>query len=64
MLQMAPDLEKNRRVQQTLKVMEEQIFKIKEVMDKLAKLTTAETKKYTTLRDYEIIDLSAPKNNG
>jgi YesN/AraC family two-component response regulator len=63
MLQLAPDLEKNRRVQQTLKVMEEQIFKIKEVMDKLAKLTTAETRKYTTLRDYEIIDLTVPKSN-
>ncbi len=61
MLQLAPDLEKSRKIQQTLKVMEEQIFKIKEVMDKLAKLTTAETRKYTTLRDYEIIDLTSPK---
>lgn len=61
MLQLAPELEKNRKVQQTLRVMEEQIFKIKEVMDKLAKLTTAETRKYTTLRDYEIIDLTSPK---
>ena len=61
MLQLAPELEKSRKVQQTLKVMEEQIFKIKEVMDKLAKLTTAETRKYTTLRDYEIIDLTSPK---
>ncbi len=63
MLQLAPDLEKSRKVQQTLKVMEEQIFKIKEVMDKLAKLTTAETRKYTTLRDYEIIDLTSPKKS-
>ena len=63
MLQLAPELEKNHKVQQTLKVMEEQIFKIKEVMDKLAKLTTAETKKYTTLRDYEIIDLASPKKS-
>lgn len=63
MLQMAPDLEKNDRVQKTLKVMEEQIFRIKEVMDKLAKLTAAETRKYTTLRDYEIIDLTMPKSN-
>ncbi len=61
MLQLAPELEKSCKVQQTLKVMEEQIFKIKEVMDKLAKLTTAETRKYTTLRDYEIIDLTSPK---
>lgn len=63
MLQMVPDLEKDDRVRQTLKVMEEQIFRIKEVMDKLAKLTTAETRKYTALRDYEIIDLTMPKNN-
>ncbi len=61
MLQLAPELEKSRKVQQTLRIMEEQIFKIKEVMDKLAKLTTAETRKYTTLRDYEIIDLTSPK---
>ena len=64
MLQMDPDLEKNQRLQRTLKVMEEQIFKIKEVMDKLAKLTAAETRKYTALRDYEIIDLTTPRNNG
>jgi YesN/AraC family two-component response regulator len=63
MLQLAPELEKSRKVQQTLKVMEEQIFKIKEVMDKLAKLTTAETRKYTTLRDYEIIDLTSPRKS-
>ncbi|MBN2298410.1 MAG: response regulator [Deltaproteobacteria bacterium] len=63
MLQILPDLEKNQKVQNTFKVMEEQIFKIKEVMDKLAKLTTAETRKYTALRDYEIIDLTSTKGN-
>ncbi len=63
MLQISPDVEENTKVQKTLKVMEDQIFKIKEVMDKLARLTTAETKKYTALRDYEIIDLTTNKSN-
>ncbi len=63
MLQISPDLEEKTKVQKTLKVMEDQIFKIKEVMDKLARLTTAETKKYAALRDYEIIDLTAHKSN-
>jgi signal transduction histidine kinase len=35
MLQLNPELEKNARVQETLTVMEEQIFAIKKVMDKL-----------------------------
>jgi YesN/AraC family two-component response regulator len=64
MLQISPELEKSEKIQNTLKVMEDQIFRIKEVMDKLARMTTAETKKYTTLRDYEIIDLTASKQNG
>ncbi|HOO45377.1 MAG TPA: response regulator [Deltaproteobacteria bacterium] len=63
MLQILPELEKNEKVQNTFKVMEEQIFRIKEVMDKLAKLTTAETRKYTALRDYEIIDLTNAKGH-
>ncbi|HNY64347.1 MAG TPA: response regulator [Deltaproteobacteria bacterium] len=61
MLQISPELEGNKKVLETLKVMEDQIFRIKEVMDKLARTTTAETRKYTTLRDYEIIDLAASK---
>lgn len=64
MLQISPELEDKAKVQATLKIMEEQIFKIKDVMDKLARLTTAETRKYTALRDYEIIDLTTPKGNG
>jgi len=63
MLQILPELERNEKVQNTFKVMEEQIFRIKEVMDKLAKLTTAETRKYTALRDYEIIDLTNAKGH-
>lgn len=63
MLQISPDLQHNGRVQETLKVMEDQIFRIKDVMDKLATLTTAETRKYTALRDYEIIDLTTAKGN-
>lgn len=63
MLQILPDLEKNRKVQDTFGIIEEQVFKIKEVLDKLAKLTSAETKKYTGLRDYEIIDLTTNKDN-
>lgn len=64
MLQLSPELEGREKVQRTLRVMEEQIFKIKDVMDKLARLTTAETRKYTALRDYEIIDLTTQKGNG
>jgi len=64
MLQIASELEGRDKVQKTLKIMEEQIFKIKDVMDKLARLTTAETRKYTALRDYEIIDLTTQKSNG
>jgi DNA-binding response OmpR family regulator len=63
MLQISPELEDNKRLHDTLKVMEDQIFRIKEVMDKLARMTTTETKKYTTLRDYEIIDLTASKRD-
>ncbi len=63
MLQISPDLKDKQKILNTLKVMEDQIFKIKEVMDKLARLTTAETKKYTSLKDYEIIDLTTHKGN-
>jgi len=64
MLQISSELEGKDKVHKTLKIMEEQIFKIKDVMDKLARLTTAETRKYTALRDYEIIDLTTQKSNG
>jgi len=64
MLQISPELEGNKKIHETLTVMEDQIYRIKEVMDKLAHMTTAETKKYTTLRDYEIIDLTASKRDG
>jgi len=60
-LQLSPLLEHNENVQKSLKTMENQIFKIREVMEKLAKLTKAETKKYASLSDYEMIDLSSGK---
>jgi YesN/AraC family two-component response regulator len=60
-LQLSPLLEHNEKVQKSLKTMENQIFKIREVMEKLAKLTKAETKKYASLSDYEMIDLSSGK---
>lgn len=60
-LQLSPLLEHNEKVQRSLKTMENQIFKIREVMEKLAKLTKAETKKYASLSDYEMIDLSSGK---
>lgn len=63
MLQILPELEQNQKVQDTFVIIEEQVFKIKEVLDKLTKLTSAETKKYTGLRDYEMIDLTATKNS-
>lgn len=58
MLQLNQELEGNVKVQETLHIMETQIFSIKKVMEKLAGLTNAETKRYPALRDYEIIDLS------
>ena len=57
MLQISPNQDQNEPLMKALKSMENQIFKIKEVMDKLAKLTKAETKKYSSLSDYEMIDL-------
>ena len=63
MLQILPALEKNQKVQKTFGIIEDQVFKIKEVLEKLAKLTSAETRKYTGLRDYEIIDLTENKGN-
>ncbi len=47
----------NIKVKKTLETIEKQIFSIKEVMEKLAKLTNAETRKYTSFSDYEIINL-------
>lgn len=60
-LQLSPLLKHNENVQKSLKTMENQIFKIREVMEKLATLTKAETKKYASLSDYEMIDLSSGK---
>ena len=59
MLELSPELERNTKIQETLHVMETQIFTIKKVMDKLASLTDADTKRYPVLRDYEIIDLKS-----
>jgi len=63
MLELSPELERNTKVQATLRVMEAQIFAIKKVMDKLAGLTNADTKRYPALRDYEIIDLTSEEAN-
>ncbi|HVN71639.1 MAG TPA: response regulator [Desulfomonilia bacterium] len=63
MLELNPDLERDKKIQETLQVMEAQIFNIKKVMDKLAGLTNAETKRYPALRDYEIIDLTSEEAN-
>jgi YesN/AraC family two-component response regulator len=51
----------NDKVKKTLGTMEKQIFIIKEVMEKLARLTNAETSKYTSFSDYEIINLPDEK---
>ncbi|MBN1637184.1 MAG: response regulator [Deltaproteobacteria bacterium] len=56
-LQLTAKLEPDARIQKILKTMEDQIFRIKTVMEKLAKVTSAETKKYTSLKDYEMIDV-------
>jgi YesN/AraC family two-component response regulator len=63
MLELSPELERNTKIQETLHVMETQIFTIKKVMDKLASLTNADTKRYPALRDYEIIDLTSEGAN-
>jgi YesN/AraC family two-component response regulator len=62
-LQLNPEMESNMKVQETLSVMEAQIFAIKKVMEKLAGLTNAETKRYPVLRDYEIIELTSEEAN-
>lgn len=63
MLQLMPEMEQDAKVQETLQIMETQIFAIKKVMEKLAGLTNAETKRYPALRDYEIIDLPGEEAN-
>jgi len=63
MLQLAPELENLSKTQETLQVMETQIFRIKKVMERLARLTNAETKRYPALRDFEIIDLTSEEGD-
>jgi len=63
MLELNPELESNAKIQEILHVMENQIFAIKKVMEKLAGLTNADTKRYPALRDYEIIDLPNEEAN-
>ncbi|MGD0210936.1 MAG: response regulator [Desulfomonilia bacterium] len=63
MLELNPELESNAKIQEILHVMENQIFTIKKVMEKLAGLTNADTKRYPALRDYEIIDLPTEEAN-
>ncbi len=62
-LQMSPDVEDIPKIQQILQTMETQIFKIKEVMEKLTSISSAETKKYTTMKNYEMIDISDGTNS-
>jgi len=62
MLQLTAKLESDARIQKILKTMEDQIFRIKTVMEKLAKVTSAETKNYASLKDYEMIDVPSVKN--
>ncbi len=61
-LQLKPELANNSSIQDSLSTMEKQIFRIKKVMEKLAKLTTAETKRYSSLTDYEVIDITGGKD--
>lgn len=57
LLQLAQELESQPKLQAVLETMEEQIFKIRDVMRRLAGLDTAETSKYTSLENFEMIDL-------
>jgi hypothetical protein len=43
--------------------METQIFMIKKVMERLARLAKADTKRYPLYRDYEIIDLTSEEGD-
>lgn len=63
MLQLTPEFENLSKAQETLQVMETQIFRIKKVMERLARLTNAETKRYPALRDFEIIDLTSEEGD-
>ena len=63
MLQLSPELENLPKTQDTLRVMETQIFMIKKVMEKLARLAKADTKRYPLFRDYEIIDLTSEESD-
>jgi len=61
-LRLKPELAGNPSIKESLSTMEKQIFSIKKVMEKLAKLTTAETKRYASLTDYEVIDITGGKD--
>jgi len=61
-LRLKPELTGNPSIKESLSTMEKQIFSIKKVMEKLAKLTTAETKRYASLTDYEVIDITGGKD--
>ena len=63
MLQLSPELENLPKTQDTLHIIETQIFMIKKVMEKLARLAKADTKRYPLLRDYEIIDLTSEESD-
>ncbi|OPZ61133.1 MAG: Nitrogen assimilation regulatory protein [Deltaproteobacteria bacterium ADurb.Bin510] len=57
LLQLAPELESVPKIQSILETMEAQIFKVRDVMRKLTSLDSAETRKYASLENYEMIDL-------
>jgi signal transduction histidine kinase len=57
LLQLAPELENVPKVQNILETMEAQIFKVRDVMLRLTSLDNAETRKYASLENYEMIDL-------
>ncbi|MCD6281361.1 MAG: response regulator [Deltaproteobacteria bacterium] len=61
-LRLKPELAGSPSIKESLSTMEKQIFSIKKVMEKLAKLTTAETKRYASLTDYEVIDITGGKD--
>lgn len=58
LLQLTPELEQVPKIQNVLNTMEAQIFKVRDVMRKLASLDNAETRKYTSLENFEMIDLN------
>lgn len=57
-LQLCPEVTKVGKIKDTLGVMEDQIFKIKEVMERLANFSRTDTDKSWSIKDKELSDIT------